>query len=48
MRISVTSFALAMLAGGAVARYCTAGLDYCGRTLKSIGTLLERYLEYRL
>jgi hypothetical protein len=48
MKISMTSFALAMLTGGAVARYCTAGLSYCGHTLKNIGTLPGWYLEHKL
>lgn len=46
MKISMTSFAVAMLTGGAVARYCTAGLKYCGPTLKKIGTLVELCPEH--
>ena len=42
MKISMASLALAMLAEVATARWCTRGLDYCGRTLKSIGIIFYR------
>ena len=41
MKITMTAFALAVLSGGTAARYCTAGLSCCGRTLKDIGTLRD-------
>ncbi|KAM0696200.1 hypothetical protein Q7P36_003446 [Cladosporium allicinum] len=37
MKVAMASLALAMLAEAVVARYCTDGLDYCGRSLNSIG-----------
>ena len=40
MKITMASLALTMLAEVAAARYCTAGLSYCGYTLKNIGTNL--------
>jgi hypothetical protein len=48
MKFSMTSFALAMLTGSAVARYCTAGLQYCAPTLRKIGTLLSWYPDHEL
>jgi hypothetical protein len=33
----MTSLALALLAEVVVARYCTDGLNYCGKSLNSIG-----------
>jgi hypothetical protein len=37
MKVSMASLALAMLAEVVVARYCTDGLNYCGKSLNSIG-----------
>jgi hypothetical protein len=42
MKVAMASLALAMLAEAVVARYCTDGLDYCGRSLNSIGTVAQQ------
>jgi hypothetical protein len=42
MKVSMTSLALVLLAETVVARYCTDGLNYCGKSLNSIGMYLSR------